>query len=111
VGQLLRPATSRATSRPLDRRQFDTITGVVWALTRAARYGVFRPKCLVRSMALERMLRRHGFEGGEIHIGVRLEEGDLKAHAWVEWDGRILGDDPRHVRTFVPATDLRLVEL
>lgn len=59
----------------------------------AARHGPFRARCLVRSLCLERMLRRRG-----IHCAFRLgavpEAGALAAHAWVECAGEPLNEAP-----------------
>lgn len=82
-----------------------------WAVSRAARYGCFRPQCLVRSLAVQRMLQRRGSGIGALRIGVRREHGGLVAHAWVELNGMVIGDDPEHIRTFTPAPDIRLVGL
>lgn len=89
------------------------------ALARAARRGLFRPTCLVRSLALADLLGRHGLKGAEIRIGVRqpwgeaagaqATTGSLEAHAWVELDGTILGDDPRQARRFTPLGGVRTV--
>ncbi|HSH45773.1 MAG TPA: lasso peptide biosynthesis B2 protein [Longimicrobiales bacterium] len=110
VGRLVAVAGPRDGEAP-GRRDVATVRAVAWGLTRAARYGLFRPRCLVRSLALQRMLRRHGVEDAELRIGVRVVDGGFGAHAWVELDGRVVGDDPAHVATFVPATDLELVQI
>lgn len=78
------------------------------AVNRAAGYGLFRPLCLVRSLALHRMLEARGLHGSEICVGVRQQEGGIAAHAWVRYQGMILGDTNRHVRRFTPLTDVRL---
>jgi len=81
------------------------------AVDRAARRGVFRPKCLVRSMALHRMLERSGIHGSVIRIGVRRNGDELLAHAWVEHQGVILIDSPSAVAVFSRLTDARLADL
>lgn len=73
----------------------------VVAIHRAARHGLFRPRCLTRSIALQRMLARRGLPA-RVCIGVRREASSLEAHAWVELHGRIMGDDPSHVARFAP---------
>jgi len=83
---------------------------VARALDRAARYGVLRPLCLVRSIALRDLLQRRGIRGAMIRIGVRREAGEFQAHAWVRWGTRILGDDARFVARFVEVNDLRIFE-
>ena len=76
---------------------------------RAAAFGLFRPLCLVRSVALNRLLERHGVHGSRIRVGVRLVDGRFAAHAWVEHDGRVLGDDVEHVRRFVHLSEVQVM--
>jgi hypothetical protein len=76
------------------------------AMVRAARFGIFRPQCLARSLALSRMLTAHGITGGIIRVGVRRDDGEFLAHAWVELAGETLGDADEHVGSFVPLTNL-----
>jgi len=57
----------------------------------AARYGGVRANCLARSEALWWMLWRAGI-ASDLRIGVRKSHGDFTAHAWVEWQGRVLND-------------------
>lgn len=54
---------------------------------------LIRPTCLVRSLTLWWLLRRRGIESG-LRIGVRMREGKMEAHAWVERAGRVLNDAP-----------------
>jgi hypothetical protein len=78
--------------------------GLALAVERAAEHGIFRPKCLVRALALQALLERHGVHGGQVRIGVRMQDAAFHAHAWVEFGEIILGDRPAHVKTFVPVT-------
>lgn len=82
---------------------------IALAVSRAAAYGVFRPLCLVRAVALNRMLDARGFRGSRVRIGVRRERGQFAAHAWVEYKHQVLGDVERHVNTFAPLTDVQLL--
>ena len=45
--------------------------------------------CLVKAQAGNAMLNRFGY-AAEIKIGVARESSYLRAHAWVEWDGRVV---------------------
>ena len=78
------------------------VTRIGQALGRAARYGVFRPTCLVRALALQRMLRRRGYPDSSVRVGVRRRSGGgaLLAHAWVEYRGAVLADEEWRVRQF-----------
>jgi hypothetical protein len=59
----------------------------------AARHLPWQPSCLPRSLVLWFLLRRQGVSA-ELRIGVQKREGDLKAHAWVEVDRRVVNDTP-----------------
>lgn len=111
VGELLDWGGSADESATTRQVGLQTVESVGWAITRAARYGVFRPQCLVRSLAIHRMLLRRGITDSTIRIGVRLRDGEFNAHAWVELDGIVIGDSRAHVESFTRITDHRLVEL
>jgi hypothetical protein len=81
------------------------------AVDRAVRAGPIRPKCLARSVALHRLLKRSGIPGSRIRIGVRPGHVGLDAHAWVTLSNRVLGDDPRFVGRFTEIADARMAEL
>src|SRR5262245_54344194 len=94
TGQLV-DASKRSAANPA----VDTIDASIGerfstAVQRATRYGVFNPQCLVRAVALNRMLEEHGIVGSTIRIGVRWVDGEFVAHAWVEHRCIILGDTP-----------------
>lgn len=65
----------------------------------------FPARCLVRSLALCRLLARHGV-ASEVRIGVRRAGFELDAHAWVERDGVVLNDSARVSETFIPLEPL-----
>lgn len=78
------------------------------AVERAAENGIFRPKCLVRAVALQRMLEARAIRGGRIRLGVRWRDGRFLAHAWVELNGVILGSEVHHVPRFAPLAGIDL---
>jgi hypothetical protein len=79
------------------------------ALGRAAENGFFRPKCLVRSLALRDLLERNGIFGSSIRIGVRRRDGEFQAHAWILWGNTVLGDRDDHVAGFTEVDDMRVL--
>ena len=103
MGTLATPASAGGDA---DAARLPEARRLALALVRAARFGVFRPQCLVRSLALSRMLTAHGIAGGLIRVGVRRKDGEFLAHAWVEFAGETLGDADEHVGSFVPLTNL-----
>jgi len=57
--------------------------------------------CLTRSLLLEWLLGRRGVDA-ELRIGVRLYGTALDAHAWVEYAGMPVNDQPDVASRFVP---------
>lgn len=101
-------ATPTAKSAAADPARLPEARRIALAVVRAARFGVFRPQCLVRSVALSRLLEQRGIEGALVRVGVRRRDGEFLAHAWVELAGETLGDADDHVGSFVPLTNLDL---
>jgi hypothetical protein len=84
---------------------------IALAVNRAATFGLFRPKCLVKSRALRKLLDEAGVDGAQVKVGVQLLDGRLFAHAWVEYAGQVVGDDPAAVARFVPMPGIQVAAL
>jgi Transglutaminase-like superfamily len=67
----------------------------------AAAHGLLRTSCLPQSVTLWLLLRRDGV-AADLRIGVRKESDRLAAHAWVEWQGLVLGDHDDVGQRFTP---------
>ena len=67
----------------------------------AANQALGPANCLTRSLYLWWLLRRRGVES-ELRIGVRLADGALEAHAWVEHAGVPINDRPDVSADFPP---------
>ena len=63
------------------------------AVSRGLRVGPWRPRCLLRSLVLYRMLREQG-DTAELIIGLKGHAITSDAHAWVELAGRDVGPWP-----------------
>ena len=103
-GDTVAPATSPASN--VDPRPEQ----LALAVGRAAESGVFRPLCLVRAVALKRLLDRHGFDGSIVKIGVRMSRGRFAAHAWVAYNDQILGDQEWHVQSFAELDEVSVMD-
>jgi len=79
------------------------------AVHRVVRFGLLRSHCLVRALALHRLLRRDGIRGSRVRIGVRVTESGFSAHAWVVWGSTVLSDQLHQVGQFATITDGRAV--
>jgi hypothetical protein len=102
-GSLLRPLQGVP---PADGKRNDAkLERMALAVDRVARFGLFRPTCLVRALALERQISRVHAGPAVVRIGVRHTSGELLAHAWIELDGRVIGDEPARVLRYTPLRD------
>jgi hypothetical protein len=63
------------------------------AVSRGLRIGPWRPRCLIRSLVLYRLLREQG-DPADLVIGLPERADSHEAHAWVELDGRDIGPWP-----------------
>jgi len=61
--------------------------------------------CLTRSMLLGWMLQRRGVVS-QLRIGVRLNQGVLDAHAWVEYAGVPINDQADVGEQFLPFVEI-----
>ncbi len=59
----------------------------------AANGSLYRAECLPRSLTLWWYLRRQGIDS-ELQIGLSREASGFQGHAWVEYDGVALNDEP-----------------
>ena len=57
--------------------------------------------CLTRSVLLRWLLLRRGIDA-QLRIGVRLAQGGLEAHAWVEFQGQLVNDRAEVCEAFLP---------
>lgn len=87
--------------RQVDNLPPQEALGTARLVAAAGRWGLWRGNCLERSLVLCSLLARRGIPS-ELRIGVRVEAGKLKAHAWVTSSGTLLTDSGEDVRPFVP---------
>jgi hypothetical protein len=51
-------------------------------------------------MAIQRRLNDEGIHGAFLRVGVGRRDGAFVAHAWIELDGRVIGDEPTVVQMY-----------
>ena len=71
----------------------DEIARIAALVNSAASLAPIPATCLTRSLLLGWMLRRRGV-ASQLRIGVRMNQGKLDAHAWVEYEGVPINDQP-----------------
>ncbi len=62
--------------------------------------------CLQRSMALQNWLADGGVYA-DLRIGALRDGDEVKAHAWLEYDGRVINDTPKAISPFVRLASAR----
>jgi len=62
---------------------------IAWAVRTVGRHLPGFRNCLVQSLAAQIMLMRRGY-ASQIRIGAARDNGEFKAHAWVECQGQIV---------------------
>lgn len=81
------------------------VQDVAWAVG-VARRVVPAATCLVQALAADRMLRARGVVA-ELKIGVPPHaSGEFEAHAWLEWEGRVVVGDREDLARFALLPDL-----
>ena len=78
------------------------------AVRQVALHGPLRANCLVRSVALQRLLADAGITRGVLRVGVHRTAGTFEAHAWLELDGRVVGDDQANTGRYAPFDQLQV---
>ena len=94
-------ARREAARRSLSEGDRDWAQKAAETIELAGRHGIVRASCLDRSLLLVWLLARRGI-AGELRIGVDRENDSLRAHAWVECGGMVLGDPEEVVQGFFP---------
>ena len=81
------------------------IQRLAWALGAASRRVPWRSDCLLQVMAADRWLRRHQIVP-DFNLGVtKDEQGQLVAHAWLEYKGvTVTGGDTRTFQKLIEPT-------
>jgi len=74
---------------------------LVWSVAAAARHHLYPMRCVPRALTLRWLLGRHGILA-ELKIGVLRQDGALTAHAWVEREGRAIGEPAGIEERFAP---------
>jgi hypothetical protein len=72
----------------------------------AARHHVLPAHCLQKALILQSLLTRRGVKA-DLRIGVRREDGRLRAHAWVESAGMPLAESPDVAAHFLPLASVQ----
>ena len=86
------------------QQDLNTIAHLQPLVATASHHHLYPMTCLRQALALQDMLGRRGLHA-QLRIGVRKEEGNLQAHAWLEFQGQTIEvERPRdeHLAAFIP---------
>lgn len=92
-------ARTKPKSASLPERTEALIPMLIAAVDHARYNHLYAMTCLRRALALQKMLALRGAEV-DLKIGVRKDDGILSAHAWLEYQGRPLGEPERITERF-----------
>lgn len=105
-GELIRPTSPSALpGAPPAPAVVARLDRIAVSVRRASDYGLFRPTCLVRAIALEDLAHRTGIDDSVVRVGVRRHSGVFEAHAWLELQGLVVGDTADNVARFTVLED------
>ena len=93
----------QAPSQPLDVEQLKRAEAIGWAVMTAARYTPWNSNCLAQALAAQRMLSQQHIPG-MFFLGVKKDQQQLDAHAWLQCDGQILTGKAGHEAFTVVST-------
>ena len=100
VSQWFTPKQPRQSSRESEdpTRQIKRI----WQLVdMASRNHILTITCLRRSLVAQRLLNQQGIPV-ELRFGVKKDSGRIQAHAWLEYQGQVIGDPEQLSQAYEP---------
>lgn len=80
--------------------EWDKVQHVQWLVRVAAGHHLYLMRCLRQSLVLQWLLARQDIVT-DLQFGVQKEAGKLRAHAWLEYDGRPIGQPHNIAECFV----------
>ena len=87
-----------------------SISHIVWLVNVSSRYTPGGAKCLARALTTQILLTRQGYLP-DLRIGVTKAAGNLEAHAWVEYQGRVVIGQLNDLSRYLPLPSLEGVKL
>ena len=91
----------RSRSPGHDDVPWEEIERLHWLVAVAAGRHPSAVSCLRRSLVLRALLARRGVTA-ELRFGVHADRPDLHAHAWLEVNGRPVGEKPETLASLIP---------
>ena len=77
-----------------------SVAFIAWTVSAASRHTPGGAMCLVRALTMQLLLNHYGY-AHQLHIGVtRNAQQVFEAHAWVEYEGRVIMGYLNHLDQF-----------
>lgn len=110
VERLGKPLRGSRSDRPLPFAP-KPISHIVWMVNVSSRYTPGGAKCLARALTTQVLLNRQGYLP-DLRIGVtKAAAGNLEAHAWVEYQGRVVMGQLNDLSRYLPLPSLEGIKL
>lgn len=79
-----------------------TVSAIARAVNRSGKYSPGKPMCLARALTTAVLMSIYCFPY-QINIGVaKGESGNIEAHAWVTWEGKVMVGNLPDLSRYVP---------
>ena len=94
--------TLNSEAKTINNFRSETINPIRIAVKRAAKYSLWRNKCLEQAITAKKMLKKRNIES-TIYFGVCKNNNKLEAHAWVKVGEMFVVGEKNHKRFTVVA--------
>lgn len=85
----------------------DAVRKIVWAVEVCSRWMPGGVKCLARALTTKVLLNWYGYTP-DLRIGVaKGDDGQLEAHAWIEYQGRVVIGNLRDLTRYIPLPSIK----
>jgi Transglutaminase-like superfamily len=93
------------------RSPVQPISHSIWLVNVSSRYMPGGVKCLARALTTQLLLTRQGY-APDLRIGVaKAVTGELEAHAWIEYQGRVVIGHLKDLSRYIPFPSLEGIKL
>jgi len=95
LSKALQHHPEKISDHSLEDAQLEEAIEIGQAVRLAARYTLWDSNCLAQALTAQRMLKQRGI-GGMFFLGVKKDQQQLEAHAWLQCDEVILTGGAGH---------------
>ena len=84
--------TLNESEKVISDKNLEQVKQIIQLSEVAGRFHIRKMNCLRRCLSQQKLLAKRGLNAS-MHIGVFIEKGQVKAHAWLTFQGNIINDN------------------